>query len=72
MVRGDHIEGNVASHTLLVLDITSLFDAGHNLFHKARLLAMACEIRQLRAAVRTKGRSETAKLQGEEGEENTG
>jgi hypothetical protein len=66
------MEGNVASHTLLVLDITSLFDAGHNLFHKARLLAMACEIRQLRAAVRTKGRSETAKLQGEEGEENTG
>jgi hypothetical protein len=30
---------------------------------------MACEIRQLRAAVRTKGRSETVKLQDEEGEE---
>jgi hypothetical protein len=33
---------------------------------------MACEIRQLRAAVRTKGRSETVKLQEEEGEERQG
>jgi hypothetical protein len=49
-----HTKGNVVSRTLLIRDITSLFDAGHDLFNKARLLAMACEIRQLRAAVRTK------------------
>jgi hypothetical protein len=71
MVRANHTEENVASHTLLVRDITSLFDAGHNLFHEARLLTMACEIRQLRAAVHGESRSETVKLR-EEGEESTG
>jgi hypothetical protein len=58
---------DVASHTCLVRDITSLFDAGHDLLDKARLLAMACEIRQGRAAVRTNGRSETVKLKREQG-----
>jgi hypothetical protein len=62
MVRSDHAEGIVAFNTLLVCDITGLLDAGHNLCHEARLLAMACEIGQLRAAVRTKGRSETVEL----------
>lgn len=55
-------EGTVASNTLLVCDITGLLDAGHNLSHEARLLAMAREIGQLRAAVCTKGRGETVEL----------
>jgi hypothetical protein len=65
--RPGHTKWNVASHTLSVRDITGFVDAGHNLCCEARLLAMTREIRQLRAAVSSKGRSETSKL--EENEE---
>lgn len=55
----------MASHTLLVRDVAILFDARDHLFHKACLLAMACKIGQLRAAVRTQGRSKAFELQEE-------
>jgi hypothetical protein len=56
----------VASHTFSVRDITGFIDAWHNLRCEARLLAMAREIRKLRAAVPAKGRSKAGKLEEKE------
>eukprot|EP00594_Rhizosolenia_setigera_P000235 CAMPEP_0178946564 /NCGR_PEP_ID=MMETSP0789-20121207/4358_1 /TAXON_ID=3005 /ORGANISM="Rhizosolenia setigera, Strain CCMP 1694" /LENGTH=68 /DNA_ID=CAMNT_0020626575 /DNA_START=394 /DNA_END=600 /DNA_ORIENTATION=+ len=52
---------NHAGYGLSVRDITGFIDAGHDLRCEARLLAMAREIRKLRAAIPGKGRSETGK-----------